>query len=108
MANKIVEYKLESGGSVFIEVEETELDRGRSPVSKKSGVPEEATKEFEKALDGVKPAADLILQKLQNFTSKPDNIEIDFGIKMSAEAGAIIATTAVEANFTVKLSWGKG
>lgn len=105
MAKKLVEYKLEQGGSVLIEVEEIELERGRAPVAKRPGVPEEATKEFEKALDDIRPVADTIVQKLKDLSSEPDNIGIEFGIKMNAQAGAFIAATGIEANFKVTLSW---
>lgn len=107
MSNKLVEYKLEQGGSILFEVEETELEKGRAPVSRKPDVPEEATKEFEKALDGVRPVADIILEKLSDLNNKPDNIKVEFGIKMNAQAGAFIAATGVEANFKVTLSWKK-
>ncbi|MCC4765123.1 hypothetical protein FXW07_00280 [Methanosarcina sp. DH1] len=105
MTKKVVEYKLEQGGVVLIEVEETDIEKGRIPVSREPGVPEKATKEFDKALDEVRPVADTIIQKLKNLDSKPDNIEIEFGIKMSAEAGALIAATGIEANFRITLSW---
>lgn len=105
MVKKLVEYKLENGNAVLIEVEELELQRGRTPVSRKLGVAEEATKEFEEALDQVKPVADIIVQKLKELSSKPDNIKIEFGIKMNAQAGAFIAATGVEANFKITLSW---
>lgn len=105
MTKKVVEYKLEQGGVVFVEVEETELEKGRIPVARKQGLPEEATKEFDKALDEVRPVADMVIQKLKDLDSKPDNIEVEFGIKMSAQAGALIAATGVEANFKVTLSW---
>lgn len=105
VTKKVVEYKLEQGGAVLIEVEETELEKGRVPVSIKPEVPEQATKEFEKALDDIRPVADTIVQKLKDLGSKPDNIGIEFGIKMSAQAGAIIAATGMEANFKITLSW---
>ncbi len=100
-----MKYNLEEGGAVLIEVEETESERGRTPVSRPSGVPEEATKEFEKALDVIRPAADVIVQRLKSLSSKPDCIGVEFGIIMNAQAGAFIATTSVEANFKVTLSW---
>jgi hypothetical protein len=107
VTKKVVEYKLEQGGVVLIEVEETELEKGRVPVSRKPGVPEEATKEFEKALDNIRPVADTIVRKFRDLGSNPDNIGIEFGIKMSAQAGAIIAATGVEANFKITLSWNR-
>lgn len=102
---RLVEYRLENGGNVLIEVEETELEKGRAPVSRKLGVPEEAAKEFEQALDDIKSVAETIVQKLKDLSSQPDNVGVEFGIKMNAQAGAFIASTAVEANFKITLSW---
>lgn len=107
VTKKLVEYKLEQGGTVLIEVEETEEERGRVPVARKLEMPEEATKEFEKALDEIRPVVDTIVQKLKDLSSKPDNIGVEFGIKMNTQAGAIIAATGVEANFKITLSWNK-
>lgn len=102
---KLVEYKLEQGGAILIEVVETEYEIGRTPVAIKPGVPEEATKKFGQALEDIKPVADVIVQKLKSLSSKPDSIGVEFGIKMNAKAGALIAATEVEANFKVTLSW---
>jgi len=104
---KVVEYKLEKGGVILIEVEETELEKGRVPVANTSGVPQKAKKEFEKALDEIRPVADAIVQKLKDLSSKPDNIGIEFGIKMNAQAGALIAATSVESNFKITISWSR-
>ena len=38
-------------------------------------------------------------------TLSPDRIELEFGVKLAGAAGAIIAKTAAEGHFTVKLSW---
>ena len=35
-------------------------------------------------------------------------VEIEFGVKLSAEAGALIARTAADAHLTVKLTWSPG
>jgi hypothetical protein len=107
VTKRLVEYKLDQGEAIFIEVEETESERSRTPVSRgiESGVPEKATKEFDQALDAIKPVADSIVQKLKSLSSKPDSIGVEFGVKMNAQAGAFIAATSVEANFKVTLSW---
>lgn len=107
MVKGLVQYRLETGGNVLVEVEETDLEKGRTPVSRKPRVPEEATKEFEQALDDIRPVADAIVQKFKDLSSKPDNIGVEFGVKMNAQAGALIAATSVEANFRVTLSWNR-
>jgi hypothetical protein len=41
-------------------------------------------------------------------TLSPGRIELAFGVKLAGAAGAIIAKTAAEGHFTVKLSWAPG
>ena len=35
----------------------------------------------------------------------PDEINLEFGLSLSAEANLVVATTATQANFTVALTW---
>ena len=35
----------------------------------------------------------------------PETVEVEFGIKLAGEAGALIAKTSAEGHFAVKLSW---
>ena len=37
----------------------------------------------------------------------PDECELEFGVKLAGEAGAVIARTSAEGHFTVKLSWAR-
>lgn len=104
---KLVEYKLEQGGSILIEVEELESEKGITLVARKPGQLEEATKEFEEALNEVMPVADTIVKKFRDLNTKPDNVKVEFGIKMNAQVGAFIAATSVEANFKITLKWNK-
>ncbi|MEU9132889.1 CU044_2847 family protein [Kitasatospora sp. NPDC048540] len=61
---------------------------------------------FEQALDGVRAAAAAALAVFRDGTLRPDGVEIEFGVKLTAEAGALIARTGGEAHLTVRLSWG--
>lgn len=65
----------------------------------------EADQSLEKAIEKIKPAAEAVLSRLRSLAVKPDEISVDFGIKLSAKAGALIAATAAEANFQVSLKW---
>jgi hypothetical protein len=40
-------------------------------------------------------------------TAKPTGVEVQLGIKLDGEVGALIARTGVEAQLHVKLSWNK-
>lgn len=39
------------------------------------------------------------------LSQPPSEIALEFGIKLDAEAGAIVAKASVEGSFVVKLSW---
>jgi hypothetical protein len=53
----------------------------------------------------IKPAATAIISKLRELNQPPDTIGVEFGIKLSAGAGAILASAGAEANFKVTLTW---
>ena len=60
---------------------------------------------FEIALNNVKQAAEVIVDKLCSLAQRPEEISVEFGVKLSAEAGAIIAKGSTEANFKIGLKW---
>lgn len=99
---RIVEYKMQDGGSIFAEVDVP--DTGIGQVSRADGVVE-AAKTFDEALDQITPAAETIITKLRHLATSPDEIGVEFGIKLSGKFGALIASAEGEANFTVTLSW---
>lgn len=108
MAKKLVEYEVEPGKYIFIEVEETETERGRSPVSTKPKLPEGTVRQFDEALDEVIPIADKIFQRFDKaLRNKPNNVMVEFGIKMNTQVGAVVAAAGMEANFKISLSWNK-
>lgn len=103
---RLVEFQLEAGGSVFIEVE-TPTPEGMLPATPLSEVPQKAQQTFEAALDRVHTVAGAVLKTLHSLPESPDKIEVEFGIKMDAAAGAIVSTAGVEANFKIVLTWKK-
>jgi hypothetical protein len=104
----LLEVPLEAGGCVHVEVlgEEPEAN-GLVPAARGRGVATAALTElsFEQALDRVRPAADALLGRLRTLATRPDEVEVTFGLRMSAKAGAVIAVSGAEANFTVALRW---
>ncbi|MFJ8041325.1 CU044_2847 family protein [Kitasatospora sp. NPDC096147] len=69
---------------------------------------ERAGETFEQALTGVRSAAESALAVFRGGSLAPDEVELEFGVKLTAEAGALIARTAAEAHLTVRLSWAPG
>jgi hypothetical protein len=99
----IVEFKTEDG--TVIAVETVEDDSGSRLVSRGDDGTVQATRTFEGSLQGVRAAAESALRVFRDGSLKPDAVEIEFGVKLSAECGALIAKSSVEGHLVVKLSW---
>ncbi len=106
---RLVEYRLgvENEGTVLVEVEEpvNEASGEEEAASRSWRQPVEASVSLEEALERVRPAADTLLAKLRQLAVAPDETQIAFGIKLTASAGAVLASASVEANYTVTLTW---
>ncbi|HNK32254.1 MAG TPA: CU044_2847 family protein [Plasticicumulans sp.] len=101
---KIVVFTLASGESVPAEVEDDLIGLSFRPVSRAPD-PGELPRSVQEALARLQPLADAVLDTLSGLTARPDQVEVQFGIKLSAAAGAVIAKAGSEANFAVKLNW---
>jgi hypothetical protein len=101
---RIVEFPLERGGSVFIESDEPE-PAGAVRVGRADGVPEKAKQTFEQSLETVRTVAGALLAKVDELAERPDELQIEFGVKLSGEIGAILASAKAEANYSVTMTW---
>jgi hypothetical protein len=97
----LVEFKTEDGGVVAVEAVG---ERNGSRLVSRGGTAQ-AAQTFEGALDGVRAAAESALRVFRDGALKPDGVEIEFGVKLSAETGAIIAKGTAEGHLVVKLTW---
>lgn len=101
----LVEFK--TGDGTLVVVEGAEDEGGSRLVARDDGTVR-ATRTFEGALEGVRAAAQSALGVFRDGTLRPDSVEIEFGVKLTAEAGALIAKSAVEGHLQVRLSWSPG
>jgi len=67
-----------------------------------------AGRTFDSALEGIRSAAESALAVFRDGRLRPDGVELEFGVKITSEAGAVIAKSALEGHLTVKLSWSPG
>lgn len=102
---RLVEFPLDQGGTVVVEVD----DPLGGPVMRggkgRTALVDEADKTFEDATAAVTPAAQSLLARLRSIDDPPDEIGIVFGVQLSAQTGAFIASVAAQANFTVSMTW---
>ncbi|MGB5768977.1 MAG: CU044_2847 family protein [Crocosphaera sp.] len=96
-------------GTVYIEVDEKLPVPKRKPedklISQKYGIEIKAKNKFEEALDGIKPVANAIIKKVNSLNEPASEVQVKFGVKMSAELGAIIASGSGEVNYEITLKW---
>ena len=103
--SRIVQFETKQGKQVLVEVDEGRALHGEVLAANESGIAAKAKQSFEDALASVKPGIEAALQSLTNLVSKPQETEIEFGLKLDAAAGAIFARAGAEATFKVKLTW---
>jgi len=98
---EVVRYGLQDGSSVLVELDEDAF--GVQRVARNGDGVVEAGRRLEDAIESVGKAAKAALGALTKLS--PERIDVEFGIKLAGEAGALIAKTSAEGHFTVKLSW---
>jgi hypothetical protein len=84
-------------------------DSAAGPVTRGIGgaqsITTRASQTFEDAISRVRPAAETIVAQLRSLAAAPDEVEVEFGLTLSAEAGAFIAAASTEAYFKLTLTW---
>ncbi|KUJ67398.1 hypothetical protein ACZ90_28360 [Streptomyces albus subsp. albus] len=65
----------------------------------------QAGRRLEEALATVRPALRSVVDSIGALA--PDEYEIEFGMKLNAETGVVIAKSAIEGHFNVTLRWSR-
>lgn len=103
---RLIEFPLQEGGAIMVEVDSSPAPTGKTVRGvTPAEVVEKARQSFETSLERIKPVAAAIIAKLRELSDQPEQVSVEFGIKLSAEAGVVLASTGVEANFKVTLMW---
>lgn len=66
---------------------------------------ERTQQNLDEVLSRARPAVVSLLRQLRGHEDAPDEIEVEFGIQVSLEVGAFIATADSSANFRVTMRW---
>ncbi len=98
---ELVCFSVSEGRSVLVEIPSS--DGNLVPAGGKRNRILEATTSFSEHLDAIRDAMQDTLHKFREMN--PDEAKISFGISFNAEAGAVIARTALGANIGVELTW---
>lgn len=104
---RLIEFSLDEDDSILVEVDEPEVSDDLDLVARPGELIDKTKQSFAEAVEKIKPVATIIITKLRSINDPPDEVEVKFGVKMSAVAGAIIAAAGVEANYEITLKWKK-
>ncbi len=80
-------------------------------LEKVASLPDEVVERSEKALASAMNAIHNMARRVKTtidaISDRPDTVEVTFGLKLTAGAGALIASAETEASINVKLGWKK-
>jgi|688.fasta_scaffold30093_5 hypothetical protein len=113
MPKQLIEFSLENGETILVEVEPPTgggarpIADGQNQIIKISGTLEQ---EFKKIIKPFAVASSTIISELQKIEKSADEIELKFGLKLSLESGTftgVLGKVGGEANYEVTLKWNK-
>lgn len=90
------------GRLVYFDVEELPIGPEQVARSGKNAIAQ-LDKSLESALASARPAAQAVIDTFKALA--PGEVKVEFGLRLDAEAGAVIARTGISAHFTVSLTW---
>ena len=112
MERELAQFKLDDGTAFLVEVDKPQPTSSGSiqrvaSVNTKQMV-YQATQTLDQALDSIKPVASTVVSRFKSGLTQPaDEVEVTFGLKLSAEAGVVFGSVGGEVTFEVKLKWEK-
>ena len=104
--SKLIEFEMDGPvGKVLVEVPDTSAGGIQSIASNDEGVSGKAAKKFEDVLANVAPISNKIFSSFMSMTSKPTELSVEIGFKITAKGNLIIAASEGEASFKAVLKW---
>ena len=103
---RLVEFDVGNGETIIAEVEvSADTEPGIVPAGRPGELISKATMTLGDAFDRLRPVADATIDRLRRLQTRPREIELELGVKFSAQAGVVLAAAATEANCTVRIRW---
>ncbi|MFI5523741.1 CU044_2847 family protein [Streptomyces platensis] len=107
----VVELPLDEKGDASTQVVKVEIREkpgdGLVKVSRPGQVAARATRSLSEMLSGVRPVAQQLVNTFNETERGPQEITVEFGLSLSAEADIVISSTTAQAHFNVTLKWDR-
>jgi Trypsin-co-occurring domain 1 len=94
---------VDAGGVLVVEVDAPPGTDDSLGLASTDGLTSRATVSLENALDQLEPTITALQQRLRR--AAPDELHVEFGLKLGGETGVIVAKGTVEVNFLVSMTW---
>ena len=67
-----------------------------------------STEALDSTMNTIHHMAGRVFATVDALANRPTQVDVEFGIKFDAQAGALIAKAGMEASINVKLTWERG
>jgi hypothetical protein len=107
IVTRLIEFRLDDNGqaTVLVEADDSIPAEGQTRVSTGGILTEQASKAFDNALAGIRPIISSVTRQLVEAVSDAQEIEVELGFKLTADAGVILARAGAESHCKVAIKW---
>jgi hypothetical protein len=104
---RLIEFKLDpsSETTILVEADDTIPAAGMTRVSTGGILTDQASKAFDTALVGIRPIVDSVTRQVVEAVTEAQEIEVELGFKLTADAGVILARAGAESHCRVSIKW---
>ncbi len=103
MAKNLIRYRLDDDTEVVFETDDIADGREQLVGRGDTEIPE-AEQRFSAVVQQIRPVAEAVLDALEGF-NRPQEIHLEFGVKLGGKAGIVFASAESECNFKIGLKW---
>jgi hypothetical protein len=102
---RLIDFELDSQTTILVEAADDGTPQGQQHVSTGGAVTEKAKEAFDTAIAGIKPIARTIMAQMQEAAADAKEIQVEFGIKLTATAGVVLAKASTEGHCKIAIKW---
>ncbi len=105
--SRLIEVAVASGESITVEVEDAAGGPRMRGGERPAELIERSGRTLEEGLGAVAPALRAVLAEVRGVSNDLSEIKLEVGLKLTGEAGMVLARAGAEAHFVVHLTWAR-
>ena len=90
-------------GPVLVEADDTVP--GYADIAREGGLTAKAAASLDSALAVIRPVTTTVIEQFQRVAHPPAEVRVEFGLKLTVTAGAVVAASNAEGHLTVSCTW---